>query len=82
MDDLLERRNIGSRGVATTGYDPERRMLNVEYYNGLVYRYFGVSPHTGAALFEWKGFGRVLQTQVVNKHGCKLVEKLYPVCLG
>ncbi|MEO0378832.1 MAG: KTSC domain-containing protein, partial [Pseudomonadota bacterium] len=82
MEDLLDREFVLSQSVAATAYDTERRSLDIEYYNGLAYRFFEVSPETGSALFQGDDFDRVFRTHVARRHDYKLVDKQLPVFLG
>lgn len=82
MGDLLDSKFVLSQSVATTTYDTVRRFLDIEYYNGLVYRFFEVSPATGSALFQGDDFDRVFRTHVARRHDYKLVDKQLPVFLG
>jgi hypothetical protein len=74
MCQLLERQPIQSQSAVTAAYDPDHRILDVEYFNGLVYRFFNVSPDVGTALFEGSRFDEVLQKQVVKRRDYKLVD--------
>ena len=82
MCQLLERQFVLSQSVATAAFDAERRILDVEYFNGLVFRYFDISPEIGRALFQENSFDKVFRTRVAKLHDYKLVEKLLPVYLG
>lgn len=56
-------RPVDSSAVRALGYDPERRLLDVMYPDGDVYRYFGVSPQRHYALMAAGSIGRY-----VNEH--------------
>ena len=40
----MERFPIDSDALASLGYDPARRVLEVEFTSGRIYQYFGVPP--------------------------------------
>ncbi len=39
----MYRHPVGSSNLSTVGYDPRLRVLEIEFHNGGVYRYSGVS---------------------------------------
>lgn len=82
MSELPERQFVLSQGVATAAYDQQKCVLDVEFYNGLVYRFFDVCIDTGKALFQEKAFDQVFSERVVKIHRYELVDKLLPVYLG
>ena len=40
----MERYPVQSEALASLGYDPGRRVLEVEFASGRIYQYFGVPP--------------------------------------
>lgn len=74
--DFLEREAVFSQSIATAGYDPAQFVLEVEYYNGLVYRFFGVSPDIAEEIMVPGSFDVVFRRSIagVCKHervGCE-----------
>ncbi|KAA9161653.1 KTSC domain-containing protein [Amycolatopsis acidicola] len=41
---MKKRRPVSSSVISAVGYDPVRRVLEVEFHNGSVYSYDGVEP--------------------------------------
>lgn len=60
----MKRAPISSTSLASVGYDPASRTLEVEFQGGRVYRYFGVPPGRYRALLEADSAGRFLNTQI------------------
>lgn len=66
QSDLLERDPVFSQSVATAGYDSAQFVLEVEYYNGLVYRFFGVSRDIAEEIMDPGSFDVVFRRSVVG----------------
>jgi KTSC domain len=60
----MKRAPIHSSSLASIGYDPASRTLEVEFQGGRVYRYFGVPPARYRALLQAESAGRFLNTRI------------------
>ena len=75
MYQLLERDPIQSQSAVTAAYDGDRRTIDVEYFNGLVFRFFEIPPDIGTELFQDSRFDEVFQSMVAKRRDYKLVDK-------
>ena len=41
---IIERQSVVSSALASVGYDEAKQILEIEFVNGSVYRYYGVPP--------------------------------------
>jgi len=46
----MRREVVDSEALRSVGYDPDRRILEIEFAGGTVYRYLGVPPSVHAEL--------------------------------
>lgn len=60
----MRRAPIDSTSLASVGYDPSQRILEVEFHGGRVYRYFGVPPRRYEELLSAESVGRFLNTEI------------------
>jgi hypothetical protein len=60
----LRRAPIESTSLASVGYDPSQKVLEVEFHGGRVYRYFGVPRRRYQELLEADSAGRFLNTRI------------------
>ena len=51
------RESVRSDALRSVGYDPDRRILEVEFGSGAVYRYFDVPPELHAGLMTAASHG-------------------------
>ena len=53
----MRREAVDSEALRSVGYDPDSRILEIEFNNGTVYRYFAVplSVHAGLMTAKSKG---------------------------
>jgi hypothetical protein len=53
----MRRERVHSEALRSVGYDPDARILEIEFNSGTVYRYFDVPPsvHAGLMTAESKG---------------------------
>lgn len=56
----MERQPVKSSFIASVGYDPAAKMLEVQFINGKVYQYFDISPETFAELQSSESIGKAL----------------------
>ena len=60
----MRRAPIESTSLASVGYDPSGKVLEVEFQGGRVYRYFGVPRRRYQELLEADSAGRFLNTRI------------------
>lgn len=77
----IERLIVRSKSVATVGYDPVAKVLAVEYFNGMVYHFFGVPPDLGEKLRLGHRFDELFRV-VPAQYEYRFVRELPPVFLG
>lgn len=53
----MERVPVESEALRSVGYDRRRRVLEVEFASGAIYRYLGVPSRTHAALMQARSLG-------------------------
>lgn len=58
----MQRRAVNSSSVKTLGYDRVQSILEVEYHNGAVYRYFDIPQLHYARLTDGRSIGRYINT--------------------
>jgi hypothetical protein len=46
----MQRERVASSVIASVGYDPDDRILEIEFHTGRIYDYFGVAPSVHEAL--------------------------------
>ena len=54
----MERVRVESDAMASVGYDADRRVLEIEFTSGEVYRYFDVPPNLHAGLMAAGSHGQ------------------------
>jgi hypothetical protein len=64
----MKREPIDSSSARSVAYDPEREILEVEFPDGDVYRYFDVSAEEYADLRTAESFGEHLNHQIKPFH--------------
>lgn len=60
----MERTSIDSSSLASIGYEPRSRTLEVEFRSGRVYRYRGVPRKVYRSLLEADSAGRYLNLEI------------------
>jgi len=70
----MKREPIDSSSARSVGYDPEREILEVEYPDGDVYRYFEVEAQKYADLRMAPSFGEYLNHHIKPFHDYLKVE--------
>jgi hypothetical protein len=68
MTTSIHRHPVESSCLASVGYAPELRTLEVEFRNGLVYRYYEVSHLTYETLVRSDSKGRYLNQAIKGHH--------------
>lgn len=71
----MQRNPVESSLLRSIGYDAFRKMLEVEFLRGPVYRYFGVEPRQAKALEEAKSIGGHFLAHVKDKYSYRRVEE-------
>ena len=64
----MKRRKVESTNVASVGFDPKRKVLEVEFQTGAVYQYREVPKPTYDALLKADSKGRYLAANVKGKY--------------
>ncbi|HWM90543.1 MAG TPA: KTSC domain-containing protein [Thermoanaerobaculia bacterium] len=64
----MRRRSVSSSAIASIGYDPEMKMLEVEFSSGAVYDYYGVSRKVYEALMEAESKGQFLSRRIRDRY--------------
>mgnify|MGYP001821046048 CR=1 FL=1 len=75
----MERTIVYSSGVFSAGYDPDDRVLEVEFFNGHVFSYFDVPPGIGNKLMKSKNFDRSFGQVRSGQFKNRLTERLGPI---
>jgi len=73
------RNPVRSRSVATLGHDPKRGCLQVEYFNGVLYRVDGVSAKTYQQVMDAKDFDVIFQIKICARHPMTRIGAVPPV---
>jgi len=64
----IQRQPIASSAIASAGYCPQRRILDIEFRRDhIVYRYFNVPPDVSQQLFDADSVGRRFQTCIRDR---------------
>jgi hypothetical protein len=63
----IERTPVRSSALRSVGYDPKQRVLEIEFIQGAVYRYFDVPPKVYRGLMAAESHGRYFNQHVRNK---------------
>ena len=69
----MERQSVKSRILRSVGYDDSRKILEIEFHTGLVYRYLGVPPKVYANLMQSGEIGKYFSEKVRPKFQTKQV---------
>ena len=64
----MERFPLDSDALASLGYDPAHRVLEVEFTNGRVYRYFGVPAREVQRLVDAPSRGAYFSRRVRDRY--------------
>jgi hypothetical protein len=59
---------VDSTTLATVAYDAARELLELEFWSGAVYLYFGVSPAVHLALLEAPSKGRCFNQTIRGRY--------------
>jgi hypothetical protein len=64
----MRRRSVSSSAVASVGYDPKSRTLEVEFRSGSVYGYHEVPPEVFRGLMEAPSKGRYFASEIRGQY--------------
>lgn len=64
----MRRIPVRSSVIASVGYEPESALLEVEFRNGDVYRYFAVPPSVHHALLEADSPGTYFNKHISDRY--------------
>ena len=65
----MERYSVASSNIASIGYDVNTQTLEVEFFSGMIYQYYGVPEHLYDQLMQAGSKGRFLNTYIKNGFG-------------
>lgn len=60
--------------IASVGYDRATNVLELEYANGGIYRYFAVPPSVHAALMTSTSIGAFVNEKIKPRHACSEID--------
>jgi hypothetical protein len=69
----MTRRKVRSSDIASIGHDG--RALEIEFHDGGIYQYLGVTPNRAAALMLAKSKGEYLAKHIIPRHKATKVSK-------
>ena len=64
----MDRTGVASSNLKSVGYDEGTRVLEIEFYDGRVYQYFGVPPEVHRALMDAGSHGRYLAAEIKGRY--------------
>lgn len=65
-ESAMERTPVKSSNVASVGYDPVNKTLEIEFKSGGVYQYPGIESQTHADLMGAESIGKFVQLNIVK----------------
>lgn len=71
----MRRERLDSSSVASVGYDPSARVLEVEFRNGGVYQYLDVPSDEYEEFQDADSKGRYLNTEIKPNHRYRRLKK-------
>lgn len=63
----MDRVPVTSSMISSMGFDPEESLLEVEFNNGKVYQYSGVTPDTYATLSGADSIGKAFSSLIKSQ---------------
>jgi hypothetical protein len=66
----MRRLSVESSAIASVGYDPRTRTLEVEFAGGGVYRYLGVPPREHETLMRADSLGAYVNRRIKPRYRC------------
>jgi hypothetical protein len=70
----MERAQVESSQIASVGYDPDAKILEIEFKTGKVYQYFEVPADEYAGLILAESIGRQFNKSIKGSYRYQLVE--------
>ena len=70
----MERQPVKSVILRSVGYDPGKKILEIEFHTGLVYQYSSVPPKVHADLMHSAGIGKFFSEKVRPRFPAKLAD--------
>jgi hypothetical protein len=64
----VERQTVNSSVIRSVGYDSDRRLLEIEFHHGHVYRYVGVPEFLYRGLMLASSKGSFFNTRIVDRY--------------
>jgi len=64
----MERSSVSSSCLKSVGHDAQRRVLEIEFTNEGLYRYFDVPAEEHQALLEAKSLGTYFNEEIKNRY--------------
>jgi len=64
----VDRKGVDSSAIASVGYSPDERVLEVEFQSGRVYQYLGVPAEEYAALMTAGSMGRHFNRRIRDRY--------------
>jgi hypothetical protein len=75
---MMDRAAVNSTSIKSIGHDPATQTLHVEFHNGKVYEYPGVSAESHAALVTAESIGKHFSAHIRPKYSAKPVIPMEP----
>jgi len=69
-DHVMDRQSVTSSDLSSVGYDPDIRILEIEFHGGRVYHYFEVPAAEYSALMDSPSKGRYFHQQIKDIYRC------------
>lgn len=66
----MQRISVTSSNLASVGYNPESRTLEIGFRSGAVYQYSGVPVHIYKGLMAAGSHGKYFQMHIKNGYTC------------
>lgn len=64
----MNRTDVVSSNLKSVGYDEGSEVLEIEFYDGRVYQYYGVPPEVHRALMDADSHGKYLAAEIKGKY--------------
>lgn len=74
QDGAIERKPVESSVLASVGYDAAKRLLEIEFHSGAIYRYLDVPEEIHRRLFAAESKGHFFGANIRNKFRSELVK--------
>jgi len=69
----MERKRVNANNIRSVGYDPGKQVLEVEFSNGSVYAYTGVSPEVHRRLMAAPSPGSFFDDRIAEEYSSRRV---------